>query len=371
MKIALITTTINIPELFDTYAENAQAHGHDVFFVAIGDKKTPPDMVSYCAGLEKKYAIPFHALDVPAQEKYLVHFPELATHLEYNSVQRRNIGTLIAYQQGADVVITLDDDNYFIEGDFVGDHLVGLEKEMDVLISKTGWLNVCAYLEEEHGRTFYHRGFPLTKRFLAEEHRTERRRIHTVANAGLWLGDPDIDALAHFYYAALPLRATRFTRTEGFALESGTYCPFNTQNTAIAREALPAYFLSPHAKRYDDIWVSLIVERIAAHLGHHVSFGTPLVRQERDAHGVRTLKSHWRDWDNEEKGLRLHEDFIAALTALPLSGTSYGACYNEVREGLASHFADIPLSDDLRKLIDGYLDGMSVWIRTFARANEA
>ena len=52
-----------------------------------------------------------------------------------------------------------------------------------------------------------------------------------------------------------------------FFLAPGARGPFNSQNTILARAVLPAYFLSPNVGRYDDIFASFMVKRIADHLG--------------------------------------------------------------------------------------------------------
>ena len=57
-------------------------------------------------------------------------------------------------------------------------------------------LNVCRDLEEKHGRNFYHRGFPIREAYEKEESGSHPpEEIRPAANGGLWLGDPDIDAL--------------------------------------------------------------------------------------------------------------------------------------------------------------------------------
>jgi hypothetical protein len=37
-------------------------------------------------------------------------------------------------------------------------------------------------------------------------------------------------------------------------MANGTWCPFNSQNTALHRDLIPAYVLSPLIGRMDDIW---------------------------------------------------------------------------------------------------------------------
>src|SRR5258708_16904628 len=159
MKYSIVTTTIHIPVHLEEYLKDAKAHGRECFFVVIGDKKTPPEAKEYCQALAFREKVEIVFMDVAAQEIYLKNFPELGAHIPYNCIMRRNIGILYAYQHGAETIITIDDDNFFLSKDFIGLHGVGDSKELEVLFSDTRWLNVCSFLREEFGREFYHRGF--------------------------------------------------------------------------------------------------------------------------------------------------------------------------------------------------------------------
>ena len=83
--------------------------------------------------------------------------------------QRRNLAILYAYERGAEAIITIDDDNFFVEGqDFIGDHcapIVGPPPELDALSSSSAWLNVCAFLEDHRRFAFYPRGYPMAHRW--------------------------------------------------------------------------------------------------------------------------------------------------------------------------------------------------------------
>jgi len=50
--------------------------------------------------------------------------------------------------------------------------------------------------------------------------------------------------------------------------------------------------------RYDDIWPSYVVRRIADHLHHRVAYGYPLLFQERNPH------NYYTDFDNERMGMQ-------------------------------------------------------------------
>jgi hypothetical protein len=357
MKTAIVTTTIYVPKLLETYAADAKKFNRNCFFVVVADKKTPPEAENFCAGLEAE----LHYFNLERQATYLKKYPELNEHLVWNSIQRRNIGILFAYEQGANQIITIDDDNFLVDEDFIGLHEVGTEKEMEVISSKTDWLNVCDFLKEEFGRRFYHRGFPPEKRFLKENLETKKESRKIVVNAGLWLEDPDIDALTRLYFPNQPINALSYTREDNFALAKDTYSPFNSQNTALHRDIIPAYFLSPYVGRYDDIWASYIVKRIADHLGHAISFGKPIVKQERNPH------NYWKDLDAESMGMILTEKFTDILRSIELTGKNYGDCYRELTKKLDKSIEDCDFSEEKRRYLSGYLLGMRVWLKTFER----
>jgi hypothetical protein len=84
-----------------------------------------------------------------------LQYPEFDAHLPWRCIQRRNVSILYAYEQGCDVIIAIDDDNYVLSGtDFVGTHLAGLSlhcNPLPSLCSSSGWLNVCKYLKDHRG----------------------------------------------------------------------------------------------------------------------------------------------------------------------------------------------------------------------------
>jgi len=356
MKVTIVTTTINIPRLLLQYAENARYYGHkDVDFVVIGDRKSPAGTAEFCQTVAQYY--PCSYLDIPAQQKYLVRFPELWTHLRFDSIQRRNVGMLLAYENSADVVVTIDDDNFVLSQDFFGLHsVVGTVRELPTYGSTSGFFDVCSFLEAEDGVRFYHRGYPQKQRwkesgFLS----TYRHRRRVAVNAGFWLDNPDIDALTRMERQPV-VRGYKANWPGNIALHPGTWSPFNSQNTALMRELLPAYFLSPYIGRYDDIWASYIIARIAQHMGDVISFGDPLIRQERNPHDL------WNDLDVERNGMILTDDFCEALRAVPLSGNSYHECLGELSQKLEQAWKAGPKwNESQRECRSKLLDGLRIW----------
>jgi hypothetical protein len=365
VRPALVTTTIYVPKLLEAYLQDAIANGHqNTLVVVAGDRKTPAEAKTWSLELAARSGVELEFLDCDDQVEYLRRYPELGEHLLWNSIQRRNIAILVAYERGCDPIITIDDDNFLLDSDFIGRHsLAGREAELPALTSSTGWLDVCRELEEVRNVPFYHRGFPPGQRWKEAriEERTTRGKV--VVNAGLWLGDPDVDALQRLVY---PIEAVRYRRDGNFALGTGTWSPFNSQNTALAREVVPGYFLSPLIGRYDDIWAAYIVCRIAEHLGHLIAFGQPVVMQERNPH------NYWKDLDQEREPMQVTDAFCRALRGIGLSGQDYGTCLHDVALGLDVWLADGAegLSGQAALPIRRLVSGLRVWETTMAHVWE-
>ena len=178
-------------------------------------------------------------------------------------------------------------------------------------------------------------------------------------NAGLWLDNPDIDALTRMERQPV-VRGLKQPWSGNFSLFPGTWSPFNSQNTAIMREAIPAYFLSPYIGRYDDIWASYILIRIAEHLGHVIAFGEPLVRQERNPHDL------WKDLDVERNGMIMTDDFCEALRNITLTGTTYHGCFAELAGKLRSSWSEgSKWTESQKEWRNRLLEGMEIWHDVF------
>ena len=361
MKTTIVTTTINVPRALEKYAQNFKFFGHaNVDFIVIGDKKTPPEARGCCAAISDRY-YPCEYLGIEEQRSYLERFPALWNHIPFNCIQRRNVGLLKAWENRADVIITIDDDNLMLNQDFIRLHgIIGTAPILPAFETSSGWFNVCSLLEEASGTPFYHRGFPRGQRWKEKEVFTcvapIRRRV--AVNAGLWLDDPDIDAMTRLE-RPIVVRAMKGD-SPTVALHPGTWSPFNSQNTAMLRDLIPAYFQSPFVGRYDDIWPSYIATRIIQHMGDVVAFGQPLLRQKRNEHNL------WKDMDNERIGSILTDEFCDVLRSIDLTGSTYHECYGELAAKLASAWQPAASwSDPMIKAREKLLEGMSIWHSVF------
>ena len=362
MKTAITTTTIHVPFLIEDYIRDVLRHGRekDVNFVITGDRKTPPEAKSFCASLQDRYGIPVLFMDVDDQEAFMASRPVLNGFLPWNCLQRRNVAILKAWEQGADIIVLIDDDNFIACEDYVGRHLhLGRPTEMECFSTESGWYNICERLADRHGRKFYPRGYSWEERRHEVPSTHTRRTVRTVANGGFWLGDPDIDAVTR---RAAPIDVIEYQGQDSFALGDHIYCPFNSQNTAIHRDIVPAYFLCSDVGRFDDIWASYVVERIAWHLGDTVSFGQPLVRQNRNEHDL------WADAHAEEAGTKYTPDLCRWLREVELTSGNYRDSALELMTGLKK-LVDTKGNSELpfakRAFINHYIDGYRLWASSF------
>lgn len=333
-SIGLVTTTIHVPEALHGYARDAREHGRPVKIYVAGDRGTEAAAADCCALVARRTGIECEYLDPAAQDAFLAPWPELREHLPWNCIQRRNVAVLKAACDGADAVVTIDDDNFVAESDYFAGCLpvCGAPDERVTLpaYGKAGeWFNVCRFLETVNNCPFVPRGFGMAARADLDDGADPASgsplTMPVAVVAGFWLGDPDIDAATRI---AHPVEVTRYRLDHNFFLVPGARAPFNSQNTVLARAALPAWFLSPHVGRHDDIFASFVVKRIADHLGWGICYGRPLVRQERNEHDL------LRDLDMERFGMRHVDALTEDLANVTLTGGDYASCALEICEQL-------------------------------------
>ncbi|MBI3665326.1 MAG: hypothetical protein HY236_03740, partial [Acidobacteria bacterium] len=292
-KMTLVVTTIALPCVLESYAANAARYGHltRVEALVIADRKTPTESADYVQALRRQWGFQAEYVDIAAQEAWLARFPGLGEIIPYNSDNRRNVGFLMALERGCDILLSIDDDNYSTDDDFYDGHSVtGRTVEGPVVSSSSGWFNICSLMENDAGLTVFPRGFPMGKRAQPAEISSQTRRALIAVNAGLWLEDPDLDAVTRLY------REVKTTAVTGgpVILGPAAHSPINTQNTAVWREAVSAYYYVVMGQdlgglkidRYGDIWSGFFIKKCADHLGHFCRIGTPVARHVRNRHDL-------------------------------------------------------------------------------------
>ena len=244
MNRYIVTTTINPPTIATRkFCKLADKKGWK--FIIIGDTKTPH---SQYFKLQENYDN-FEYITPEEQEQL---YPALSQAIGWKSIQRRNIGLLLAYDRGAEIIATVDDDNipYDTWGD---DVMVGQYREIDLYDHKI--YNVFDPISPTNHNDLWHRGYPIeyvpSKNEIEYKGKTERK---VLIQADFWDGDPDIDALCRL--SKMPV--CKFTKFKPFG--SNQIAPFNSQNTFLHRDVIPYYSVLPHAGRMDDIWGAYIVQ---------------------------------------------------------------------------------------------------------------
>ncbi len=291
----IITTTINPP----SKALKLFAGKKDWDLIIVGDLITPHELFR---NLEKKHRNVTYLSPEDQEKKY----PELSKAIGWNCIQRRNIGYVEAYERGARIVATVDDDNIPLDG--WGESLM-LEKKIVVNYYET---ELTAF--DPVGATNYpylwHRGYPLQLISKRNYSKKNKKTITADIQADFWNGDPDIDAICRMEYAPECTFDDKY-----FPIASNRISPFNSQNTFLTRRVLKDYFLFPNIGRMDDIWASYHVQA----LGFKVIYGKASVYHERNTHYLtEDMKAEYLGYENNLnilESIRLNPENI--MTFLP------------------------------------------------------
>ena len=264
MKKFIVTTTINEPT--EATLKFAQISDNKNWtFVIVGDTKTPHDKYRE---LEQDFKNVIY-LDPDQQDKL---YPELSDVIGWKSIQRRNIGFVYVYHQGADIVATVDDDN--IPYDNWGDN-VYVSQNVEVDLYENMSSNYFDPISPTNHNDLWHRGYPIEdlpfKNNIEYKGKTTRK---VLVQADFWDGDPDIDAICRL--SKKPI--VNFDKFDQLA-------PFNSQNTFLAREVLPYYSVLPHCGRMDDIWGSYILQH---YFPNSVIYNQATVYQDRNVQDLIT-----------------------------------------------------------------------------------
>lgn len=365
----IVTTTIRSLGFVREYIDHLRRWNRldQVVFWIIGDRKSP----SVCA----EEAVAYRGLgldvrwqDIDSQDKWMARFPDLYRLIPYDNESRRSIGYLMAMEAGAQVMVSIDDDNYPVNScDFVGDHsIVGQSLDLSTVDTSDGLYNFCERLTLEPAKLCFPRGYPFSARGRLQEQDRSIRHVKVGINAGLWLVEPDLDATT---WLNGPVRAVG-GQVEPCALGASTWSPLNTQNTAIARALLPAYMCVPmgvaigdlRLERYGDIWSGYFAQAVAKHLGYSVTCGGPLVEHRRNPH------SYIQDLMHEFWGMILLEDIYRLCRETRLTSSTVENCYLELAEAvekIGRDRTDIPAT--VRTYLVNLAGAMRVWISAVRR----
>jgi hypothetical protein len=225
-------------------------------------------------------------------------------HLELNHHHRRNLALLEALRTGADLIVTIDDDNFPRQLGKSG--FISLARDWFTDVASTharivrtgsGWYQTGGLCVPP----VQHRGIPQYLRTTTGPGHASverRREPHQLDRIGvyeaLWWGDPDIDAIERITMNPY----VQYVK-ESVILDYGTWSPFNSQATVVHRELAPLMMMWTNVGRYDDIWCSYLMR---AYMDHHrwlfACGNRPGVTQKRNEHDL------IRDLEKEMLGMR-------------------------------------------------------------------
>lgn len=221
----------------------------------------------------------------------------------------RSYGFIKAFEEGPDIIITLDDDCYPSGecSNFIKQH----------------WTRIQAGGQHQAwcptGDGTITRGVPYFE---------YNRRWPCALNHGLWDAIPDYDAPTQLVESRqnrtfMPLEQT---------IPTGLYFPMCGMNIAFRPEVAPAlYFLLMGPDwgydRFGDIWAGVMVKKICDHLGYSINSGMPRVEHRR-------ASNVWDNLRKEAPGLRTNEEFWREVDRIVLHGSDFGECYAEIANRL-------------------------------------
>lgn len=207
----------------------------------------------------------------------------------------RNLGFAKAYKDGADIIISLDDD-VLPCGDTIQDHL-------DVLNTKQpiSWINTVDDI--------YMRGFPYGIREESE----------VVFSHGLWHGVYDFDASTQL------LLGNQQPNHRKMPIPKGVLFPVCVMNVAFKSKVLPFYYQAPMFKdinRFADIWSGIEMKKAIDNNNwcavsgfakvHHNRASNPFVNLVKEARGVGMNEEYGKDdyFKLYQNNIKLWQQFL-------------------------------------------------------------
>lgn len=316
MKIALVTTTINVPRVLQLY----RRLGPDVRFFVAFDENTPEEAVNFCV-----YDLPnTQCLYIQDQQKW-----KCSELLGFSNDSRRNIALLEAIRWGAEIIVSCDDDMLGRGFDFfqivetvLTQKFSGLQLGLDGFWADVGRFTVPPVPQ---------RGLPLNA--------SQCNGISFVVDAqvgvmqGIILGVPDTDASSMASGKNFVHSTTDILRN-GLVVHPGANAVFNSQFTAFRRELAPCFAqFYKWQGRNTDIFASLIMRRVMRERNLYTYFGPPF------GFHARTPRDPLKDLKAEMWGLEHVAEFAQWLDSyiyMSDDKTAAQAC-RRIYEGMSEH----------------------------------
>lgn len=248
----------------------------------------------------------------------------------------RSYGFWKAYKEGAEVIITLDDDCYPVDRDLVSQHVKNLQTK-----APESWFST--YPDRRFTCT---RGFPYSVR--------EKRPV--MISHGLWTNKIDLDGVTQRDNPDIDLPP--YPSMVQF-VPPGLYFPMCSMNLAFTRAATPVMYFPPMGydpegrawgyDRFDDIWAGIFAKKICDHLGVSVLNGSPFVEHRKASDALTNMRK-------EKEGVKTNELLWKIVDRVVLTQKTPALCYKEL-----ANKAKFPNESYFTKL----KEAMNIWANLF------
>lgn len=233
----------------------------------------------------------------------------------------RSYGYYKAYQDGVDILITMDDDCY------PGQETPYLiQSFIDNLNSPVavGWFNTLSGRIKNYKDVLYPRGVPYK----------DTRDCQPVLCHGLWEYIPDFDGKTQL---KMPDFRIQLYDAGAAPVPRGIFFPMCGMNVAVRREAIPAFYFLLMGQdkngaawgmhRFGDIWCGIFIKKIIDHLGVAAISGQPVIHHDRASNAEKNFQL-------ESYGMEINEWLHREVEVVKLTGRTFKECYAELADRL-------------------------------------
>lgn len=321
----IVCTTIGDGSFLKHYAKALDGAQDRARVIVIPDRKTPAALWEAVKDARAQ-GFRVECPDLNEQAAFLESLGAPAGMFPFDTDHRRNIGYLMAWRDGADIMVSVDDDNLPLDG-WLAEHEIVTQKAAQHGLRSDPFghffnpfelLDVTPEVARPRGYTYRQ-----PARFGPARRSVGIRDI--AINAGLWLGDPDVDAIMR-----VAVGAHSHALRGSAVLAADTWAPVNSQNTAIRRDVIPAYYFF-RSGRFGDIYQGYLAQACAKAMGHSVRFGTPAVTHARNDHDL------LRDLQLELPDILILDRWLDWLTGVGMAGGTYAGNYEWLAGLLHEH----------------------------------
>lgn len=285
-KKCIVITTINDPTKQILHYTNIS----DWDLIIVGDSKTNDELYKNIKciylGLEKQKEL----------------FPSFYELIPLRSYTRKMFGYLYAIKNNYDIIYDTDDDN-----EFIGELTIEKSKNTKTSITQ-GFVNLYKCFTDE---TIWPRGIPPKHESIdIDPVITDKIPLNCAVIQGLVNNDPDVDA---YYRINVNNKSFNFEKCVDYdiALDKGSVCPFNTQNTFwIDSSMFYAMYLPVTVSfRYTDILRGFVALYQLWKNNKTIKFTYPTAIQLRNEHDLaKDYESEVSMYETAEKVIQLLHD---------------------------------------------------------------